>query len=69
MRLIKILKELCIIVDMNEDVITLDSLQIVNLIILLEEEFEISFNPEDFKISSFNTISSLINLINNKGGE
>lgn len=41
-----------------------DSMQLVEMIVLFEDEFKIKFTTEDLQSNEFRTISGLINIIN-----
>ena len=44
----------------------MDSLQVVDLIVALEEKFGIEFQEEDFLLKNFRTIETIIYLVNEK---
>lgn len=42
----------------------LDSMQLIEMIVLFEDEFKIKFTPNDLQSDEFRTIGGLINIIN-----
>lgn len=42
----------------------LDSMQLVEMIVLLEDQFKIQFSMEDLQSEEFRTIGGLINIVN-----
>lgn len=70
-RVIKVVKKVSNIngityLDTNLREIGFDSLKIVELIVELEDEFNIVFNDSDLKPSEFNIISDLVVAVNNQ---
>lgn len=44
----------------------LDSLDLINLVFMIEDKFKIKFNDQELNDKNFRNISSLLKLINNK---
>lgn len=47
----------------------IDSLSVINFIVDLEEEFEVSLSPEDTQSDQFRTVGGLVTLIETKMNE
>lgn len=67
-RVIKVLKEIGADITDNRDINLLksgmiDSYEIVNLVVELEDEFEIEIDPELVVPENFETLSAICNLI------
>lgn len=58
-----------IVVESNEDLFDkeiLDSLQMVNMVSLIEEKFEIKIDVEDLIPENFSTVNGIVNYIKNR---
>ncbi|MEN5196998.1 acyl carrier protein [Sphingobacterium faecium] len=60
------LEEITPDISLLEDGIGLDSISIVNLIVMIETEFKISFDEEDLSMDMFSNLNKLCEVIENK---
>ena len=51
------------------EVVGLDSVQILEVVVGLEEVFGITFEDSDFSLDNFRSVASITEYVRNKGGE